>query len=133
MTSNDILDSRHQDHVKYLAWYQYYHVSSAPPDGPCQAAGPAAEKTACFISEAQAADREVNAFYAQVRRSLSPEQQRGLQVAQRLWVQFRDASCGAERSLHEGGSAAPMVYAACVAADTGSARQNCTPCIVGAY
>jgi uncharacterized protein YecT (DUF1311 family) len=81
----------------------------------------ASKKHKCFVSEAKAADRELNAFYAQIRKVLAPVDQNKLQSAQRLWVQFRDANCAAERDLYEGGSAASMVYAACFAAD---ARQR---------
>jgi uncharacterized protein YecT (DUF1311 family) len=90
-------------------------------DAPCRTAGSGFEETQCFVSEAKAADRELNAFYAQIRKVLAPVDQNKLQSAQRLWVQFRDANCAAERDLYEGGSAASMVYAACFAAD---ARQR---------
>ena len=49
---------------------------------------------------------------------LGPDEQKDLQSAQRLWLKFRDANCAAERHLYEGGSAAQMVYAACMEADT---------------
>jgi uncharacterized protein YecT (DUF1311 family) len=87
-------------------------------DAPCQTAGSGAEETQCFISEARVADSELNTVYTQVKKILTPSDQNKLQVAQRLWVKFRDANCTAERGLYDGGSAAPMVYAACVAADT---------------
>ncbi len=86
-------------------------------DAPCQT-GPNSEQTQCFITEAQAADRELNLVYNKIRKILSPVDQSKLQTAQRLWVQFRDANCAAERELYGGGSAAPMAHAACLAADT---------------
>lgn len=86
-------------------------------DAPCQT-GPNSEQTQCFITEAQAAGRELNLVYNKIRKILSPVDQSKLQTAQRLWVQFRDANCAAERELYGGGSAAPMAYAACLAADT---------------
>ncbi len=91
-------------------------------DAPCQI-GPNSEQTLCFFNEAQAADRELNLVYNKIRKILSPTDQSKLQTAQRLWVQFRDANCGAERELFDGGSAAPMVYQACLGADT---RQRTT-------
>ena len=87
-------------------------------DAPCQTAGSDAEETQCFLNEAQRADRELNLVYNKIHQVLSPTEQEQLQVAQRLWIQFRDANCAAERGLYSGGSAAPMVHAACVAADT---------------
>jgi uncharacterized protein YecT (DUF1311 family) len=86
-------------------------------DAPCQT-GSNAEQTQCFITEAQAADRELNIVYNKIRRILSPVEQSKLQTVQRLWVQFRDANCAAEQELNEGGSAAPMVHASCLAAET---------------
>jgi uncharacterized protein YecT (DUF1311 family) len=100
---------------------QAQHMNAV--DAPCRTAGPDAEKTRCFIAEAQAAESEMNAVYIKVREALAPSDQSKLQIAQRLWVQFRDANCAAERGLYEGGSAAPMAGAACVAADT---RQRMT-------
>jgi len=89
-------------------------------DAPCQA-GSTADETRCFFQEAQVADRELNLVYNKIRTALSPTDQKKLQEAQRLWVQFRDANCAAERELYDGGSAAPMVYQACLGAD---ARQR---------
>jgi len=57
------------------------------------------------------------------RRGPSADEQKDLQAAQHLWLNFRDANCSAERTLYAGGSAAPMVYAAWVEADT---RQRTT-------
>ena len=87
-------------------------------DAPCQAVGPAAERTRCFFEEAQHADRELNLLYNKIHQILEPTDQAQLTAAQRLWIQFRDANCGAERGLYAGGSAAPMVYQACLEADT---------------
>ena len=41
-----------------------------------------------------------------------------MQEAQRLWLKFRDANCSAERNMYGSGTAASMVYAACIEADT---------------
>jgi uncharacterized protein YecT (DUF1311 family) len=83
----------------------------------CQT-GPESERTRCFISEARVADGELNAFYGRLRKVLTPADLSKLRTAQRLWIQYRDANCAAEREPYDGGSAAPMVYAACVVADT---------------
>jgi uncharacterized protein YecT (DUF1311 family) len=88
------------------------------PDGPCQSAGSGAETTQCFFKASQKADGDLNQIYAQIRTILDPEDFQKLQAAQRLWLQFRDANCIAERDLYTGGSAAPMVYLACMEADT---------------
>lgn len=92
------------------------HVNAA--DAPCRDAGSNAEVTQCFVTASQAADKQLNEIYARVRQVLSTDEQQKLQQAQRLWLNFRDANCTAERSLYAGGTAAPMVYAACLEADT---------------
>jgi uncharacterized protein YecT (DUF1311 family) len=88
------------------------------PDAPCRTAATNAEETQCFIAASKATDNKLNATYSRVREVLSPEEQKDLQEVQRLWLRFRDANCLAERNLYRGGSAAPMVYAACIEANT---------------
>jgi uncharacterized protein YecT (DUF1311 family) len=87
-------------------------------DGPCQGIGPAAAETQCFVTESQSAEKELNSFLAEIQKVLNAANQNRLQSAQRSWVQYRQANCEAERGLYDGGSAAPMVYYACLAADT---------------
>jgi uncharacterized protein YecT (DUF1311 family) len=87
-------------------------------DAPCRGPSSNAEETQCFISASGNADTEMNRMYNRVRKVLGAEEQEKLQVAQRFWLQFRDANCAAERDLYGGGTAAPMVYAACIEADT---------------
>lgn len=60
----------------------------------------------------------MNRTYEPERKGLSAEDRKSLQITQRLWLRFWDANCAAERDLYSGGSAASMVYAACVEADT---------------
>ena len=87
-------------------------------NAPCQGTGPAAAATQCFVSESQSADKELSSVLVELRKVLTIADRRSLQVAQSLWLQFRDANCAAERGLYRGGSAAPAVYYACIAADT---------------
>jgi uncharacterized protein YecT (DUF1311 family) len=88
------------------------------PDSPCKAPASNAEMTACFISASKTADERLNKICNRIREVLSADEQRDLQAAQRLWLEFRDANCSAERNLYAGGSAVPTVYAACIEADT---------------
>jgi uncharacterized protein YecT (DUF1311 family) len=60
----------------------------------------------------------LNALYKQVRGKLDGEDEKRLVTAQRLWIQFRDANCTAERELYAGGTAAGPVYLACLEAMT---------------
>jgi uncharacterized protein YecT (DUF1311 family) len=86
-------------------------------DAPCTTWVSVAEVTQCFALEAQRADMELNLLYNKTREILAPNEQRQLKAAQRLWIQFRDANCAAERDLYRG-SAAQMAYEACLGADT---------------
>ncbi|MBT9331135.1 lysozyme inhibitor LprI family protein [Paracidobacterium acidisoli] len=92
------------------------HMNAA--GNPCQSIGPDSSETQCFITASQAADRELNSFYGKLRAHLRSDDLSNLQAAQRLWMQFRDANCKAEYDLYEGGSAGPMVRAACIEAVT---------------
>jgi uncharacterized protein YecT (DUF1311 family) len=72
----------------------------------------------CFYAASQKADANLNRTYAQIRAALKnrgdDEDLHNLLDAQRLWLQFRDASCKAERALYEGGTAQPTAYRACI-------------------
>ncbi len=105
--------------VSFSAHAQHLNAADAPCHGPASNA----EMTACFISASKTADEQLNNTYIRVREALSADEQKDLQAAQRLWLKFRDANCSAERNLYSGGSAAPMVHAACMEADT---RQRMT-------
>jgi uncharacterized protein YecT (DUF1311 family) len=87
-------------------------------DAPCHTLKPNELEVHCFIVASQVADRRLNEFYKKVYDHLGPEDQKRLQAAQRLWIQFRDQNCGAEYELYEGGNAGPTVRAACIEADT---------------
>jgi len=86
-------------------------------DAPCQL-GTNAEETQCFLAASKAADKQLKEIYARVRQVLSPDEQQDLQEAQARWLKFRDTNCSAERNLYGSGTAAPMVYAACLESDT---------------
>jgi len=62
----------------------------------------------------QAADRDLNRLYAQVRARLSPPARTALRTSQRQWIGFRDAECSFRALSVEGGSAAHMVRAGCL-------------------
>lgn len=87
-------------------------------DAPCRGPASTHEQTQCFVAASKAADQRLNRIYSRVREVVSPDEQKDLQQAQRLWLSFRGANCSAERNLYGSGTGAPMVYAACVEADT---------------
>jgi uncharacterized protein YecT (DUF1311 family) len=87
-------------------------------DGPCQIPSSGAEETACFASALRKSDTELNQLYRRVQSVVDGEELVKLRAAQRLWLQFRDANCGAEQELYSGGSAFSMVKLACLEAVT---------------
>jgi uncharacterized protein YecT (DUF1311 family) len=58
------------------------------------------------------ADRELNQAYSKLQKASAdvPGYQESLKTAQRLWVQFRDASAESECFLSQGGSVYPLCY-----------------------
>jgi uncharacterized protein YecT (DUF1311 family) len=71
----------------------------------------------CFAHAHGHADHELQKFYDEVRTKL-PDNFPDLQKTERLWIQFRDATCTTERDFYEGGTAAPVVYEACMEEET---------------
>ena len=95
---------------------QAQHMNAS--DAPCPHAQPEAGQTACFVTASKQRDKELNDFYQQVIKVLKGDHVSRLQSAQHSWLQFRDATCNAEKAMYEGGSAQPKVYYACLEAET---------------
>jgi uncharacterized protein YecT (DUF1311 family) len=68
----------------------------------------------CFDKAYRAADSELNQRYGQIATVLQPDELEQLKAAQRLWLQFRDATCTAESNLYKGGTASAPAYSACL-------------------
>jgi uncharacterized protein YecT (DUF1311 family) len=81
---------------------------------PCRNAVVTLAMENCFGKAYKAADSELNQMYSQISKAVQPDDLQRLKVAQRLWVQFRDATCTAESNLYNGGTAAAPAYAACL-------------------
>jgi len=85
---------------------------------PCQNPGSTSDVTQCFADAQKAADKQLNETYSKIMGALEPDEKKSLVEAERLWVQFRDANCRAERSLYGRGSGAYTAFIACVEAMT---------------
>lgn len=94
------------------------HMNS--PAAPCRNVVVTVDMANCFYRASKKADLDLNHTYATVREALRRKQSGGeddlqnLLSVQRLWLQFRDASCKAEGALYRGGTAAPVAYLACL-------------------
>ena len=91
------------------------HMNS--PEAPCRDGASTIGAANCFAHAREHADRELQKFYEQVRTKL-PDDFPDLQKAERLWIQFRDVTCNTERDFYTGGTAAPVVYEACMEEET---------------
>jgi uncharacterized protein YecT (DUF1311 family) len=67
-------------------------------------------------SDLKKADQALNQTFRKIQKRLDDEAGKARLVkAQRAWIAFRDAECTFQSSGDDGGSAAPMVAAACQA------------------
>jgi uncharacterized protein YecT (DUF1311 family) len=68
----------------------------------------------------------LNAAYKALRGKLHAADGQRLVAAQRLWIQYRDANCAAERGLYQGGTAASPAFLACLEAMTRTRTKELT-------
>ena len=88
------------------------HMNS--PSAPCRNIAVTLAIENCFDKAYRAADSELNQRYGQIAKVLQPDELEQLKAAQRLWIQFRDATCTAESHLYNGGTASAPAYSACL-------------------
>jgi uncharacterized protein YecT (DUF1311 family) len=92
------------------------HMNSA--GAPCRNVAITIAMENCFDKAYKAADSGLNQMYIQISRVLQPDDLQRLKVAQRLWIQFRDATCTAESNFYNGGTASAPAYSACLEEET---------------
>jgi uncharacterized protein YecT (DUF1311 family) len=88
------------------------HMNSA--GAPCRNVAVTIAMENCFDKAYKAADSGLNQTYNQISKVLQPDDLERLKAAQRLWIQFRDATCTAESDLYSGGTASAPAYSACL-------------------
>jgi uncharacterized protein YecT (DUF1311 family) len=88
------------------------HMNSA--GAPCRNVAVTLAMENCFDKAYKAADSGLNQTYSQISKVLQSDDLERLKVAQRLWIQFRDATCTAESDLYTGGTASAPAYSACL-------------------
>lgn len=87
-------------------------------DSPCANVVVTVDLANCLAKARDTSDAQLNAAYKQLRGRLDAADGQRLVAAQRLWIQYRDANCAAERDLYDGGTAASPAYLACLEAMT---------------
>jgi uncharacterized protein YecT (DUF1311 family) len=98
--------------ICYNSMARAQHMNS--PSAPCRDVAITLAMENCFDKAYKAADSGLNQTYSQISKVLQPEDLQRLKVAQRLWLQFRDATCTAESDLYSGGTASAPAYSACL-------------------
>ncbi len=89
-------------------------------DSPCANVVVTSDLVACLSNARTLADARLNAVYNNVLEHLRtrPDDAEQLRKTERLWLQYRDANCAAERDLYGGGTGGPPAFLACVEAMT---------------
>jgi len=98
-----------------LALLFVFTVNAPAQQKNCENAVSQLDMNRCAEQDASDADKELNEVYRSILKKLNQQQQSELKSAQRAWLAYRDADCGAESVLYAGGSVAPMTKLACVA------------------
>jgi uncharacterized protein YecT (DUF1311 family) len=95
-------------------------------DSPCASIDGTADLVGCLSKAQTSADAKLNAFYKKVLETLHnrPGDVGRLRDAERLWLQYREANCAAERDLFGGGSGGPPAYLSCMEAMTGERTEE---------
>lgn len=88
------------------------HMNSA--GAPCRGIAVTVALENCFDKAYKTADNGLNQTYSQISKVLQRDDLERLKVVQRLWIQFRDATCTAESDLYKGGTASAPAYSACL-------------------
>jgi uncharacterized protein YecT (DUF1311 family) len=95
-------------------------------ESPCVSVLVTVDLANCLAKARDVADAQLNAAYKNLRGKLGAADEQRLVATQRLWVQYRDSNCAAERDLYEGGTAASPAYLACLEAMTRARTKELT-------
>ena len=88
------------------------------PDSPCASVVVTSDLVACLSKARVSSDSALSSLYQTIRKNLDPTETNQLVKTERLWVQYRDANCAAERDLYGQGTGGPPAYLACLDAMT---------------
>jgi len=75
----------------------------------CENAVTTAAMRECEDSRYEIAQRELNAAYQRLIKTLDREHQQKLRLAERAWIRYRDSNADFQASLVQGGTLAPLV------------------------
>lgn len=109
-----------------LVFAAAFHAAAAfaQSDNPCATQANTIDINGCAEQKYDVKDRELNQAYKALIAQLDgyhdngPATKKALILAQRKWLEFRDADCSARSLVYQGGSIAASVYMECKIAHT---------------
>jgi uncharacterized protein YecT (DUF1311 family) len=111
-------------HLIVLLWFVL--LASAPSfsqhmneqDSPCANVVSTSDSVECLSKARVSSDAKLNSLYQELRKRLEGDDANRLIATEKLWIQYRDANCEAERALYVPGTGAGPAYLACLEAMT---------------
>jgi uncharacterized protein YecT (DUF1311 family) len=82
--------------------------------GPCADKMTTVESNDCLQDVWKVSDAELNRTYAAITRKIGGTRLQDLRIAQRLWIQFRDANCKNASEIDTGASGGGAVLYTCL-------------------
>lgn len=83
-------------------------------DSPCADVVTTSDLVTCLYKAGSVSDTELNKVYNEIRKSLDQDEFKSLGATEKLWLQYRDSNCSAERELYGNGTGGPPAYLACL-------------------
>jgi uncharacterized protein YecT (DUF1311 family) len=83
-------------------------------DSPCLNAGATTDEVECLAKAKESSDAALNSVYQDIRKRLEGDDAKRLIETERLWIQYRDSNCEAERALYGSGTGRQPAYLACL-------------------
>jgi uncharacterized protein YecT (DUF1311 family) len=87
-------------------------------DSPCANVVPTSDSVECLSKAKVSSDAKLNSLYQELRKRLEGDDANRLIATEKLWIQYRDANCEAERALYGLGTGPGPAYLACLEAMT---------------
>ncbi len=78
-------------------------------DSPCADVVTTSDLVMCLYKAGGVSDAELNKVYNEIRKSLDPDELKNLVATEKLWLQYRDSNCSAERELYGNGTGGPRI------------------------
>jgi uncharacterized protein YecT (DUF1311 family) len=88
------------------------------PDSPCANVVSTSDSVERLSKARVSSEAKLDSLYREIQSKLEADEAKSLLATEKLWIQYRDANCEAERNLYGIGTAAGPAYIACLEAMT---------------